>query len=85
MTNEQIAAAETIREIADKNNLVVAAIWCANDVLEHYNNDLDDGKRPMTSDEAVDILFNWQKELKENAIENGYRVIDMMLEFEDSD
>ena len=85
MTNEQIAAAETIREIADKNNLVVAAIWCANDVLEHYNNDLDDGKRPMTSDESVDILFNWQKELKENAIENGYRVIDMMLEFEDSD
>ena len=85
MTNEQIAAAETIREIADKNNLVVAAIWCANDVLEHYNNDLDDGKQPMTSDEAEEVLFNWEKQLKENAVENGYRVIDMMLESEDSD
>ena len=85
MTNEQIAAAEQIKEIADKNNLVVAAIWCANDVLEHYNNDLDEGKRPMTSDEAVEILFNWEKQLKENAIENGYNVIDMMLEFEDDE
>ena len=85
MTNEQMAAAEQIREIADKNNLVVAAIWCANDVLEHYNNDLDDGKQPMTSDEAEEVLFNWEKQLKENAVENGYRVIDMMLESEDSD
>lgn len=85
MTDEQIAAANQIKEIADKNNLVIAAIWCANDVLEHYNNDLDDGKREMTYDEAEDILFNWEKQLKENAIENGYSVIDMMLEFEDSD
>ena len=85
MTNEQIAAAEQIREIADKNSLVVAAIWCANDVLEHYNNDLDEGKREMTYDEAEDVLFSWEKQLKENAIEGGYSVIDMMLEFEDSD
>lgn len=85
MTNEQIAAAEQIRQIADKNNLVVAAIWCANDILEHYNNDLDDGKQEMTSNEAEDILFNWEKQLKENAIEGGYRVIDMMLEFEDDE
>lgn len=85
MTNEQIAAAEQIKEIADKNNLVVSAIWCANDILEHYNNDLDEGKREMTIDEAEDLLFNWEKQLKENAIEGGYRVIDMMLEFEDDE
>jgi len=83
MTDEQALAAKEIREIAEKHNLVVSAIWCANDIMEHYNNDLDDGKKEMTYDEAEDILFNWEKRLEENAIESGYRVIDMMLEFED--
>jgi hypothetical protein len=85
MTDEQAAAAKQIREIADTHNLVVSAIWCANDVMEHYNNDLDDDKKEMTYDEAEDILFHWEKQLKENAIESGYRVIDMMLEFEDDE
>jgi hypothetical protein len=39
----------------------------------------------MTYNEAEEILFNWTKQLEENAIENGYRVIDMMLEFEDDE
>jgi len=85
MTNEQAAAIEEIREIADKHNLVVSAIWSANDVMEYYNNDHDEDKPDMTIEEAEEILFNWEKELKENAIENGYRVIDMMLEFEDDE
>ena len=85
MTDEQAAAAKQIREIADTHNLVVSAIWCANDVMEHYNNDHDEGKPDMTYNEAEEILFNWTKQLEENAIENGYRVIDMMLEFEDDE
>jgi hypothetical protein len=85
MTDEQSAASKEIREIADKHNLVVAAIWCANDVMEHYNNDHDEDKPDMTIEEAEDILFNWTKQLEENAIESGYRVIDMMLEFEDDE
>jgi citrate lyase beta subunit len=85
MTNEQALAAEQIREIADKHNLVVSAIWCANDIMEHYNNDHDEDKRDMTIDEAEDMLFHWEKQLKENAIQGGYSVIDMMLEFEDDE
>jgi hypothetical protein len=85
MTDEQIAAVEEIREIADKHNLVVPAIWSANDIMEHYNNDHDEDKPDMTIDEAEDLLFNWEKQFKENAIEGGYRVIDMMLEFEDDE
>ena len=80
MTNEQMAAAEQIREIADKNNLVVAAIWSASDIVSYFNENED----KITLDDAEEMLFNWEKQLKENAIENGYRVIDMMLE-EDSD
>ena len=80
MTNEQMAAAAQIREIADKNNLVVAAIWSASDIVSYFNENED----KITLDDAEEMLFNWEKQLKENAIENGYRVIDMMLE-EDSD
>ena len=75
MTNEQIAAAEQIREIADKNNLVVAAIWCADDILSHYNED----KEVITYDEAENLLFEWENQIKDNAIENGYEIIYQML------
>ena len=76
MTNEQIAAAEQIREIADKNNMVVAAIWCASDVASYYNENED----KITLDEAEEMLFNWEKELKDNAIQNGYHVLSMMMD-----
>ena len=76
MTNEQIAAAEQIREIADKNNLVVAAIWCASDVASYYNENED----KITLEEAEEMLFNWEKELKDNAIQNGYHVLSMMMD-----
>ena len=76
MTNEQMAAAEQIREIADKNNLVVAAIWCASDVASYYNENED----KITLDEAEEMLFNWEKELKDNAIQNGYHVLSMMMD-----
>ena len=76
MTDEQIAAANQIREIADKNNMVVAAIWCASDVASYYNENED----KITLDEAEEMLFNWEKELKENAIQNGYHVLSMMMD-----
>ena len=76
MTNEQIAAAEQIREIADKNNMVVAAIWCASDVASYYNENED----KITLEEAEEMLFNWEKELKDNAIQNGYHVLSMMMD-----
>lgn len=76
MTNEQVAAAEKIKEIADTNNLVVAAIWCASDVVSYFNENED----KVTLDDAEEMLFNWEKQLKENAIENGYHVISMMME-----
>ena len=76
MTNEQVAAAEKIKEIADTNNLVVAAIWCASDVVSYFNENED----KITLDDAEEMLFNWEKQLKENAIENGYHVISMMME-----
>ena len=76
MTNEQMAAAEQIREIADKNNMVVAAIWCASDVASYYNENED----KITLDEAEEMLFNWEKELKDNAIQNGYHVLSMMMD-----
>ena len=82
MTEEQAQAAKEIREIAEKNNLVVSAIWCANDVLEYYNNELDNATE-LTYDEAEDILLGWQKQLEDNAVENGYHVIDMALQSED--
>ena len=83
MTEEQAQAAKEIREIAEKNNLVVSAIWCANDVLEYYNNELDGNKDELTYDEAEDILLGWQKQLEDNAVENGYRVIEIALQSED--
>ena len=76
MTNEQMAAAEQIREIADKNNMVVAAIWCASDVASYYNENED----KITLEEAEEMLFNWEKELKDNAIQNGYHVLSMMMD-----
>ena len=76
MTDEQIAAANQIREIADKNNLVVAAIWCASDVASYYNENED----KITLDEAEEMLFNWEKEMKDNAVTNGYHVISMMMD-----
>ena len=81
MTDEQIAAANQIREIADKNNMVVAAIWCASDVASYYNENED----KITLDEAEEMLFNWEKQLKENAIENGYHVLSMMMDETPSD
>jgi len=83
MTDEQVLAAQEIREIAKKNNLVVSAIWCAKDVLDHYNNNRDD--EDLTYDEAEELLLNWQKQLEENGVENGWRVIDMMLDFSELD
>lgn len=80
MTNEQMAAAEQIREIADKNNLVVAAIWSAQDVVNYYN----ENENKLTLEEAEEILFNWEKEIKESAQVNGYHVISMMMD-ENSD
>ena len=71
-----MAAAEQIREIADKNNMVVAAIWCASDVASYYNENED----KITLDEAEEMLFNWEKELKDNAIQNGYHVLSMMMD-----
>ena len=76
MTDEQITAANQIREIADKNNMVVAAIWCASDVASYYNENED----KITLDEAEEMLFNWEKELKDNAIQNGYHVLSMMMD-----
>ena len=78
MTNEQVAAAKKIKEIADTNNLVVAAIWCASDVVSYFNENED----KITLDDGEEMLFNWEKQLKENAIENGYHVISMMMELE---
>lgn len=76
MTDEQIAAANQIREIADKNNMVVAAIWCASDVASYYN----ENETKITLDEAEEMLFNWEKEMKDNATTNGYHIISMMME-----
>lgn len=76
MTDEQIAAANQIREIADKNNMVVAAIWCASDVASYYNENED----KITLEEAEEMLFNWEKEIKDNAVTNGYHVISMMMD-----
>ena len=81
MTNEQVAAAKKIKEIADTNNLVVAAIWCASDVVSYFNENED----KITLDDGEEMLFNWEKQLKENAIENGYHVISMMMELENND
>lgn len=76
MTDEQIAAANQIREIADENNMIVAAIWCASDVASYYNENED----KITLDDAEEMLFNWEKEIKESAQVNGYHVISMMME-----
>jgi len=84
MTEEQAQAAKEIREIAEKNNLVVSAIWCANDVLEYNNNELDNATE-LTYEEAEDMLLGWHKHFEENAVENGYRVIDMMLQSDDDE
>ena len=81
MTDEQIAAANQIREIADKNNMVVAAIWCASDVASYYNENED----KITLDDAEEMLFNWEKEIKDNAVTNGYHVISMMMDENPSD
>lgn len=76
MTDEQLASVETIKEIADTNNLVIAAIWSANDVVSYYNENED----KITLDEAEEMLFNWEKEIKYNAVTNGYHVISMMMD-----
>ena len=76
MTDEQMAAVETIKEIARENSLVIAGIWSASDVANYYN----ENETKITLDEAEEMLFNWQKELKDNAITNGYHVISMMME-----
>ena len=76
MTDEQLAAVETIKEIADTNNLVIAAIWSASDVASYYNENED----KITLDEAEEMLFNWEKEIKDNAVTNGYHVISMMMD-----
>lgn len=76
MTDEQVAAANQIREIADKNNMIVAAIWCASDVASYYNENED----KITLDDAEEMLFNWEKEIKDNAVTNGYHVISMMMD-----
>ena len=76
MTDEQIAAANQIKEIADTNNLVIAAIWCASDVASYYNENED----KITLDDAEEMLFNWEKEIKDNAVTNGYHVISMMMD-----
>lgn len=80
MTDEQVAAANQIREIADKNNMIVAAIWCASDVASYYNENED----KITLDDAEEMLFNWEKEIKDNAVTNGYNVITMMMESENN-
>ena len=80
MTDEQIAAANQIREIADENNMIVAAIWCASDVASYYNENED----KITLDDAEEMLFNWEKEIKDNAVTNGYNVITMMMESENN-
>lgn len=85
MTDEQVLASKQMRKIAEKNNLLISAIWCANDVLEHYSGYYDDEKKPITYDKAEEMLFDWEKQFQENAIESGYRVINMMLQFEDDE
>ena len=80
MTDEQIVAVGAIKKIARTNNLVVAAIWSAQDVVNYYNENED----KLTLEEAEEILFNWTKQLEENAVENGYHVISMMMD-ENSD
>ncbi len=80
MTDEQMAAVEAIKKIARTNNLVVAAIWSAQDVVNYYNENED----KLTLEEAEEILFNWEKEIKESAQVNGYHVISMMVD-ENSD
>ena len=80
MTDEQVAAANQIREIADKNNMIVAAIWCASDVASYYNENED----KITLDDAEEMLFNWEKEIKDNAVTNGYHIISMMMESENN-
>lgn len=76
MTDEQITAVKTIKEIAQTNNLVIAAIWSAQDVANYYNENED----KITLNDAEEMLFNWEKEIKDNAVTNGYHVISMMME-----
>ena len=78
MTEEQMVAVETIKEIARTNNLVVAAIWSAQDVANYYN----ENETKITLEEAEEMLFNWEKEIKDNAVTNGYHIISMMMESE---
>lgn len=76
MTDEQMAAVEAIKEIARENSLVIAGIWSASDVANYYN----ENETKITLDEAEEMLFNWEKEMKDNAVTNGYHVISMMMD-----